>query len=169
MHEVPQLVGSPAPGVMRAGELLFTPAKSPHAVVNLELSISITHNFVDLANILAVYDSLTGPAAAKICYSMHPLRSVIGFVANTVRGAIFMWPTQKDAAFRRPEPQRQPHAILGVDQPGAAPRSLHPTGPAKSGQVLPATAPPKAQPVYTIPADASRPRPKLWPHCCSPF
>ena len=47
-------------GEVGPGELIFTPSKCAHAVQNLELTIALTSNYVDLSNVMDVYDSLSG-------------------------------------------------------------------------------------------------------------
>jgi hypothetical protein len=42
------------------GEMIFTPSKCAHAVQNLSLTIALTSNYVDLSNVMDVYDSLSG-------------------------------------------------------------------------------------------------------------
>eukprot|EP01052_Picozoa_sp_SAG31_P025664 SAG31_NODE_2263_length_6060_cov_12.232344_3_plen_363_part_00 len=41
-------------GVLRPGEIIFTPSKCAHAVVNDGLTIAVTSNFVDLGNLVDV-------------------------------------------------------------------------------------------------------------------
>ena len=41
-------------GELAPGELMFTPSRCAHAVQNLELSIALTSNYVDLSNVVDV-------------------------------------------------------------------------------------------------------------------
>lgn len=47
-------------GEVDPGDLIFTPSKCAHAVQNLELTVALTSNYVDLSNVMDVYDSLSG-------------------------------------------------------------------------------------------------------------
>ena len=49
---------SPRQCVLQPGELLFVPHGSPHRVENLEDSLAISSNFVDLSNYHAVLEEL---------------------------------------------------------------------------------------------------------------
>ena len=60
-------------GDVREGELIFTPSKCAHAVQNTTLSIALTSNFVDLSNVIDVYDSLSG---------VHPNGNPLPFFAE---------------------------------------------------------------------------------------
>ena len=44
--------------VQRAGETVYVPPGWPHAVVNLELSVAVTHNFVGPHNVVGARDAL---------------------------------------------------------------------------------------------------------------
>jgi hypothetical protein len=44
--------------VLQAGELMFAPACCVHAVRNLELTLALTHNYLDLSNLAELFDAV---------------------------------------------------------------------------------------------------------------
>ena len=62
---------SPQECILEPGEVLFVPAGSPHSVDNLDASLAISANYVDLSNLNRVkeelkVDSLMDPSAAEL-------------------------------------------------------------------------------------------------------
>ena len=65
------------------GEILWTPPLCVHAVRNVEHSIAVTQNYIDLTNLLEVHDALIGgPRAVK------PQRLAAGLMLRLVQSGL---------------------------------------------------------------------------------
>lgn len=65
------------------GEMLWTPPLCVHAVRNVEHSIAVTQNYIDLTNLLEVHDALIGgPRAVK------PQRLAAGLMLRLIRSGL---------------------------------------------------------------------------------